>query len=81
MILLMQLLKEAGADTDKAFTVILGYGGYFKAIKRVAEYAPQKVTLGLGKGVLVVSGENLRIDKYFEGDLWLLGDIRGIALE
>lgn len=77
----MQLLREAGADTDRAFTVIPSYGGYFKAIKRVVEYAPQKVTLGLKKGVLVVTGENLRIDKFFEGDLSLLGDIRGIALE
>lgn len=81
MKLLMQLLREAGADTDRAFTVVPGYGGYFKTIKRIAEYAPHRIVLGTAKGTLTVTGEKLRVDKYFEGDLAILGEIRGISLE
>lgn len=81
MRLLMQLLREAGADTDRAFTIVPSYGGYFKAVKRICEYSPRRIVLGVAKGTITLTGENLKIDKFADGDLSVLGGIGGISLE
>ncbi len=81
MKLLMQLLREAGADTDKAFTIVPLFGGYFKAVKRVEEYSPDRLALCIADGRLTVTGKALKIDKYSEQDLVLRGEIRGVSLE
>jgi hypothetical protein len=81
MKLLQQILDEAGADTSKAFTVIPSFGAYFKCVKCVVDYSPQKVVLSLHKITLTVTGENLTIGKFFEGDLLIFGDVRGTQIE
>lgn len=81
MKLVEQLLREAGADVDKSFTVIPSFGGYFKSVKRVEDYSPQKIVLALPKLRLVIVGEKLVIDKYFQQDLLVRGRISGVTLE
>lgn len=81
MKLLQQILAEAGADTAKAYTVVPGFGAYFKSVKSVAEYSSEKIILNLPQARLTVSGENLTIGKYFEGDLLVLGAIRSTDFE
>lgn len=78
---LQQILMDAGADTDRAFTVIPDFGGYFKSVKRVDEYTPEKIKLTVGKRRLTITGSNLTIDKYFQQDLLIRGDITGVELE
>lgn len=81
MKLLQQILAEAGADTSNAFTVIPHFGAYFKGVKAVAEYSPQKIALTVSKLKLTVTGENLTIGKYFEGDLLILGEVKSAQFE
>lgn len=81
MELLQQLLKQAGADLDRSFTVVPSFGGYFKSVKRVEEYTPDKVILLLNKRRLIVEGEKLVIDKYFQQDLCIRGDIISVRYE
>lgn len=81
MKLLQQILKEAGANTDGAITIVPAFGGYFKAVKKVEEFSPEKIVLTASKKRLTVTGENLRIDKYFQQDLLILGDVKGISYE
>lgn len=81
MKLLQQILAEAGADTARAYTVVPDFGGYFKSVKAVAEYSPEKVVLRIGKTTLTVTGKNLSIGKYFEGDLLIRGEIGGTSFE
>lgn len=75
MKLLQQILSEVGADTAKAYTVIPGFGGYFKSVRAVVEYSPEKIVLQIGKSQLTVTGNGLAIGKYFEGDLLVSGNI------
>ena len=81
MKLLQQILSEAGANLDYSFTIAPPFGGYFKGVKRVHEYSPEKVVLEINKRKIAVTGENLTIDKYFQQDLLVRGDIRGVNFE
>ena len=81
MKLLEQILNELGADTVKAFTVVPSFGGYFKSVKSVAEYTPEKITLVLKKTVLTIEVENLAIGRYFEQDIFVKGDIKAVKID
>lgn len=75
MKLLQQILSEAGADTSKAYTVVPGYGAYFKSVKNIVDYTPEKVVVAVGKLTVTVTGERLTIGNYFQQDLLLLGNV------
>lgn len=81
MKLLQQILLDAGADTNRAFTVVPQFGGYFKSVKRVDEYTPEKIVLTIAKQRVTVAGKNLTIDKYFQQDLLIRGDVTGVNIE
>ncbi|MDE6557704.1 MAG: YabP/YqfC family sporulation protein [Clostridia bacterium] len=81
MKLLQQILMEAGADLDRAFTVVPEFGGYFKSVKRVEDFSPEKIVLLIAKRRLTVTGEKLVIDKYFQQDLLVRGNISGVSFE
>jgi hypothetical protein len=81
MKLLQQILDEAGADTSRAYTIIPDFGAYFKCVKCVNDYSTEKIVLTIGKLLLTVTGENLTIGKFFEGDLLILGSIRGTNID
>ena len=53
---LREILNSAGADTINAFTVVPGFGGYFKDVKGVADFSPQKIMLIVGKLAVTVVG-------------------------
>lgn len=81
MKLLQQILQELGADIDSAITLIPSFGAYFKGVKRVDEYSQEKIILFACKKRWVITGENLAIDKYFEQDLFVRGEIKGLSYE
>lgn len=78
---LREILNSAGADTLNAFTVVPGFGGYFKDVKGVADFSPQKIMLTVGKLAVTVVGEGLAIGRYFCGDLFISGAIAGVSIE
>ena len=81
MELLHQILREAGGDIDRAFTVLPEFGGYFKSVKQVVDFSAEKITLTVGKRRLVVTGEKLNVEKYFQQDLFIRGNITGVCFE
>lgn len=81
MKLLQQILKELGGDDGRAFTVIPYFGAYFKGVREVAEYSPQKITLLARKTTVTIEGENLVIDRYFEDDLFIKGRVEAVRID
>ena len=81
MKLLQQLLKEAGADLDKSFTIVPAFGGYFKSVKKIVDYTSAKIVLSVAKMHVTVTGENMTIEKYFQQDLFIRGNITGVSVE
>ena len=81
MKLLEQIMQELGGDTLKAFTVVPRFGGYFRSIKSIAEYSPQKIVLRLKKFDITLSGEDMQVEKYFEEDIFIKGNIEGIQID
>lgn len=81
MKLLEQILSELGADTLKSFSVVPGFGGYFRSVKGVAEYSSCRIVLSLKKIKITVEGEDLTLGKYFEQDLLIRGNITGVKID
>lgn len=81
MKLLEQILRDMGADLDKSFIIIKDFGGYFKCVKKVEEYSPEKLVLALNKGKLTIVGTKLNIEKYFQQDLLVRGNVSGVNIE
>lgn len=81
MKLLEQIMEELGGDTLKSFTVIPRFGGYFRSVKSITEYTPQKIVLRLKKFNLTLVGEEMQVGKYFQEDLFIKGDIKGIQID
>ena len=81
MKLLEQIMEELGGDTLNAFTVVPRFGGYFRSIKSIAEYTPQKIVLRLKKFDITLIGEEMQVGKYFEEDIFIKGDIKGVQID
>ncbi len=81
MKLLQQLIAELGGDALKSFTVVPFFGGYFRSVKSVLDYSPDAVVISLKNSTVRVEGEKLEIGNYFEGDLFLKGDIKAVKIE
>ena len=81
MKLLEQILGELGADTLKAFTVVPQFGGYFRSVKQVAEFSPERIILLLRRDVITIEGENLEVGSYFEQDIFIKGDLKAVKVE
>lgn len=78
---LQQILSQAGADTLRAFTVAPGYGGYFRDVKGVAEFSPQKIVLNVGRLLITVIGSRLSVGSFSGGDMFISGSISGVTVE
>ena len=81
MKLLEQILGELGGDTLKAFTVVPDFGGYFRAVKSVAEYSEERIVLLAGKRVITLEGKKLEVGKYFEQDIFIRGVIESVKID
>ncbi len=80
MRLLEQILKEAGADALKSVTFVPGECCYLKSVKSVNVCTPSVISVTAGKREIKVEGEGLRVDRYFEGDLFVRGDVKGVRV-
>lgn len=81
MKILEQILNEFGADTLKSFTVVPSFGGYFRSVRSVSECSPEKIVLLLKRETLTLEGASLEVAEYFEGDIFIKGDIKVINVE
>ena len=50
-------------------------------MKSINEYSPEKIVLVLRKTVLTLEGEKLELGKYFEQDVFIKGEIKGIKID
>ena len=70
-----EIFKNAdGAAFARCVIVPLG-GGYFEGVKSVVDFSDEKLTLAFPKQTVEIEGKALRIKKYCDGDLHLLGKI------
>ncbi len=55
-------------------------GGYFEGVKALEEFSLEKIVLYFPKERVEVTGENLSIGKYCEGDLRVDGKIHSLRV-
>ena len=81
MKLLEQIFKELGVDTLKSITLVPGSCCYLKSVKSVVGFSAEKIELRVGKTCVTVDGVDMQIGEYFEGDMLIKGDVRGIKID
>ncbi len=57
------------------YTVIDGTGGYFENVLKIGEISTYSLTLLSKSGAFIVSGKDLKVVKYCDGDLAVGGRI------
>ena len=85
----MNLLKEISeslginevAPTPYQFSVNGKSGGYFQNIKKLGDIKPDKITLVLGRGEILVSGTSLAISRFLGGDVAIKGIIKSVEVK
>ncbi len=73
------LSAEAGAEVQ--YTVVEGQGGYFQNVKRILEFTPERIVLRGKKNSVRIEGKNLKIGKYYSGDVAVGGEIVRVEKE
>lgn len=81
MKLIEQILGELGCDSLKSITLVPGSGCYLKSVKAVSDFSAVRIVLTVGKNTVTVEGTDLRLGEYFQGDLFIKGDVRGIKID
>lgn len=81
MKLLEQILSELGVDTLKSITLVPGSCCYLKSVKSVAEFSSEKIELKVGKTTVMVEGVDMSIGEYFEGDILIKGNVKGVKID
>ncbi len=80
----MRLYDEIFKNTEGASLCRCAFvpegGGYFEGVKAVGEFSPEKIVLCFPKRDIEVTGRELIIGKYYDGDLRLLGKITQIRV-
>lgn len=70
-----EIFKNAdGAALSRCITVPRG-GGYFEGVKAVGDFSSERIVICFPRETVEVTGENLSIKKYCDGDLQLDGRI------
>ncbi len=85
----MNLLREISeslgineiAPTPYQFSVNGKSGGDFQNIKRLGDIKPDKITLVLGRGEIVVSGKSLAIGRFSGNDVAIKGKIKNVEVK
>ena len=61
------------------YVVFDGRCGYFENVKGIGDFSGEAVEILLKKGKLLVSGKNLYIRRFVDGDLAVYGQIESVA--
>lgn len=71
------LSEEVNEQLSK-ITLIGDVAGYFECVKSIKKYSKEEIIISLKKETITVTGEELSIKKYCEGDLAVCGKIKSI---
>lgn len=81
MKLLEQILSELGADSTKSITLVPGYCCYLKNVKAVKSFSSSLISLAVGKLAVTLEGDNMEVGEYFQGDLLVKGNVKGVKID
>ncbi|MBQ9728407.1 MAG: YabP/YqfC family sporulation protein [Clostridia bacterium] len=70
-----EIFKDVEGMSTARYTVVPNGGGYFEGVKAVGDFSPQSVVVYFPNSSVIAEGENLRIKKYYDGDLQIAGRI------
>ncbi|MBQ8229700.1 MAG: YabP/YqfC family sporulation protein [Clostridia bacterium] len=75
-----EIFKSADGAAFARCTIVPGGGGYFEGVKAVGDFSPERVVVCFPRETVEVTGENLSIKKYYDGDLQLSGRIFSVRV-
>ncbi len=71
--------ESVGVDLGEFRATMFGFSSvYFEKIKSIVSYTKTEIVLGLKKGRVIISGNQLLVKKYCAGDVVVCGEISKI---
>lgn len=81
MSFLQDLETNDNVDVGYRYVVNGETGGYFECITDIVSFSPEKIVLLTKRKKLILSGEKLRIQKYYGKDVCVKGKIDKVETE
>lgn len=75
-----EIFKNADGMAFARCTVVPNGGGYFEGVRSIGDFSSERIVVCFAKQTVEVTGKDLSIKKYYDGDLQLSGKITGVAL-
>lgn len=78
------ILKSFGEDFTYGKGInctLTANAGYFENVSGVVKYTSEEIVLSFKGGLITISGKNLAIKKYCEGDVAVCGQITALKKE
>lgn len=72
-----EIFKNADGAALTKCTLVPDGGGYFEGVKAVGDFTPQRIVVAFPRLEVEITGEELSIKKYCDGDLQISGKIQG----
>lgn len=81
-----EIMSRLGVEEELVFggvkyVVFDGRCAYFENVKGIGDFSSNEVQILLKKGILKVTGNNLYIRRFIEGDLAVYGEILKVERE
>ncbi len=75
-----EIFKNAEGGALQRCVVVPCGGGYFQGVKAVGDFSSEKIVLYFPRVGVEITGEDLEIKKYYDGDLRLSGKITALTV-
>ena len=77
----MRLYDEiSGAFAESRCTFFPGGGGYFQGVKGLSSFSCDEIVILFSKTKVSVKGAELSIKKYYDGDLYIDGQVSAVRM-
>ncbi|MBQ9714538.1 MAG: YabP/YqfC family sporulation protein [Clostridia bacterium] len=75
-----EVLKTASGGVCSRCVIVPGGGGYFEGVKAIGDFSSEKIIVCFPKQTVEITGQNLVIKKYYDGDLQVDGRLLSVCV-
>lgn len=74
------LATSLGGEPRFRACIMGEYAAYFENVSGIKQFSNQEIIFYVKKGEICVSGENLYVKKFYQGDLVISGEIKKVEV-
>ncbi|MBO5026986.1 MAG: YabP/YqfC family sporulation protein [Clostridia bacterium] len=75
-----ELFKDPNDSACARCVIVPSGGGYFEGVRALGELSTEKIVVYFSRQAVEITGTDLAIKKYYEGDLQIGGKVSGVRV-